>query len=207
MTLSVSVPYELQTTLAMQEKPSTSAGNVPPISSTSHTNSSRAVEIAEAAAESSGPSTPSKRRGKKLPDWSDGKVTTALLSSVLNEFLRHPTQYALKYLPFTSKLFLAALISRIRRLAGKSHVTFGDVMEEATSICLKNTATITEAEMLMRGVTTPRGLESAGIELEVCKIIDWEEKGGRGARVGLQISDDDLNMAFGQDDAWRALVK
>jgi hypothetical protein len=99
------------------------------------------------------------------------------------------------------------LTVRIRRLAGKSHVTFGDVMEEATSICLKNTATISEAQMVMQGVSTPRGLESAGIELEVCKLIDWEERGGRGARVGLQISDDDLNMAFGQDDGWRALVK
>ena len=80
-------------------------------------------------------------------------------------------------------------------------------MEEATSICLKNTATISEAQMVMKGVTIPRGLESAGIELEVCKLIDWEERGGRGARVGLQISDDDLNMAFGQDEGWRALVK
>jgi hypothetical protein len=96
---------------------------------------------------------------------------------------------------------------RIRRSAGKLHVTFGDVIEEARLICLKNTATISEAEMIMKGVTTPRGLESAGIELEVCKLIDWEERAGRGARVGLQISDDDLNMAFGQDDAWRALVK
>lgn len=167
---------------------------------------SRAVEIAEAAADSAGPTTPSKRPGKTLPG-SDGKVTASLLSSVLNEFLRHPTQLTLKHLPFTSKLFLAALTVRIRRLAGKSHITFGDVMEEATSICLKNTAAISEAEMLMRGVTIPRGLESAGVELEVCKLIDWEERGGRGARVGLQISDDDLNMALGQDDAWRALVK
>jgi len=164
------------------------------------------VEIAEAAVESTGPSTPSKRPGKKLPT-TEGKVTTALLSSVLNEFLRHPTQLTLKHLPFTSKLFLAALTVRIRRSAGKLHVTFGDVIEEARLICLKNTATISEAEMIMKGVTTPSGLESAGIELEVCKLIDWEERAGRGARVGLQISDDDLNMAFGQDDAWRALVK
>jgi len=59
----------------------------------------------------------------------------------------------------------------------------------------------------MKGGTGPRGLESAGIELEACKLIDWEEKGGRGAKVGLQISDDDLNMAFGQDEAWRMLIK
>ena len=80
-------------------------------------------------------------------------------------------------------------------------------MEEASSICLKNTVVLPEAQILMRGVSAPRGLVAAGIELEVCKLIDWEERGGRGARVGLQISDDDLNMAFGHDEQWRALVK
>ena len=65
-----------------------------------------------------------------------------------------------------------------------------------------------EAKIVMKGVATPRGLENAGVELEVCKIIDWEERGGRrGGRVGLQISEDDLNMAFQQDQRWKEMVR
>ena len=96
---------------------------------------------------------------------------------------------------------------RNRRLSGKSDVTFGDVLEEATRICMMSVNNA-EAKLVMKGVTTPRGLENAGIELEVCKIIDWEERGGRrGGRVGLQISEDDLNMAFQQDQGWKDMVR
>jgi origin recognition complex subunit 1 len=165
--------------------------------------SSRAVEIAEAAAEAN-PSTPSKRPGNAVDV---GRVTTKLLNSVLQDFLRHPVQKALHYLPFAAKLFLAALMQRTRRASGKSDVTFGDIIEEATRICLSSVNN-SEAKMLMKGVTTPRGLEGAGIELGVCKIIDWEERGGRrGGRVGLQISEDDLNMAFAQDSGWKEMIK
>jgi len=80
-------------------------------------------------------------------------------------------------------------------------------MEEATRICL-SAVNNEEARVLMRGVSSPRGLEGAGIELEICKIIDWEERGGRrGGRVGLQISEDDLNMAFARDQGWKEMVK
>lgn len=51
-------------------------------------------------------------------------------------------------------------------------------MEEATRICLSSVNN-DEANIVMKGVTTPRGLEIAGIELDVYKIIDWEERGGR----------------------------
>jgi hypothetical protein len=98
-------------------------------------------------------------------------------------------------------------MSRARRSSGQSDVTFGDVMEEATRICL-SAVNNEEAKILMRGSTSPRGLEGAGIELEICKIIDWEERGGRrGGRVGLQISEDDLNMAFAKDHGWKEMIK
>jgi Cdc6-like AAA superfamily ATPase len=113
----------------------------------------------------------------------------------------------LRYLSFSAKLFLAALLLRSRRLAGKSEVTFGDVIEEATRICLSSVNN-KDARIIMKGVTTPRGLENAGVELEISKVIDWEERGGRrGGRLGLQISEDDLNMAFQQDQGWKELLK
>jgi hypothetical protein len=168
-------------------------------------DNSRAVEIAEALAEANLPATPSKRSIK--PNAEDGKVTTKLLNSVLQDFLRHPIQLTLRNISFTGKLFLAALLLRQRRLSGKSDVTFGDILEEATRICMMSVDS-SEAKVLMKGVTTPRGLESAGVELEVCKIIDWEERGGRrGGRVGLQISEDELNMAFQQDQGWKNMVR
>jgi origin recognition complex subunit 1 len=164
------------------------------------------VDIAEVESQSQLPETPSKR-GRSQATSVVGKVTTQLLDSVLREFLRHPVQMTLRYLPFTAKLFLAALVQRSRRAAGKSEVTFGDVIEEATRICLSSVNNA-ETKIVMKGVTTPRGLESAGVELELCKVIDWEEHGGRrGGRVGLQISEDDLNMAFQKDSGWKELFK
>ena len=134
-------------------------------------------------------------------------MTVGLINSVLQEFLRHPVQMTLRYLPFTSKLFLAALLLRSRRLWGKSDVTFGDIIEEATRICISSVNN-SEAKIIMKDVTTPRGLEGAGVELELSKVIDWEERGGRrGGRVGFQISEDDLNMAFQQDKIWKEMVK
>jgi origin recognition complex subunit 1 len=168
-------------------------------------NNSRSVEVAEAAAESKLPATPSKRAPPVDP--SVGKVTPDIVNKVINEFLRHPVQLTLRYLPFTGKLFLAALMLRTKRLVGKADVTFGDVIEEATRICL-SAVNNTEAKVVMNGVTTPRGLENAGVELERCKIIDWEERGGRrGGRVGLQISEDDLTMAFQKDAGWKEMMK
>lgn len=173
-------------------------------------NLSRAVEIAESQAEAQLPSTPSKRSAKVGTDTANpdkGRVTAKLLSSVLQEFRRHPVQITLKYLPFTGKLFLAALMQRSRRASGKTLVTFGDIMEEARRICMTSVNN-PEAKMLMEGVSTPKGLERAGVELEVCKVIDWEERGGRrGGKVGLQISEDDLNMAFQQDSGWKEMIK
>ena len=98
-------------------------------------------------------------------------------------------------------------MQRTRRSSGKSYVTSGDIIEEATRICLSSVNN-SEAKILLKGATTPKGLERAGVELEVQKIIDWEERGGRrGGRVGLQISEDDLNMAFQQDDAWKEMIR
>lgn len=168
-------------------------------------NDSRAVELAETEANTVLPDTPTKRPVNTQS--TKGKVTTGLVQSVLQEFFRHPVQSALKYLPFTSKLLLAALLLRTRRVSGKSSVTFGDVIEEATRICM-SAVNNPQAKVLMNGVVTPRGLERAGVELEMCKIIDWEEKGGRrGGRVGLQISEEDLKMAFQQDQAWKDMIK
>ena len=80
-------------------------------------------------------------------------------------------------------------------------------MEEATRICMSSVNN-SEAKLVLKGVTVPRGLERAGVELEISKIIDWEERGGRrGGRVGLQISEEDLKMAFQQDEAWKEMVK
>lgn len=165
----------------------------------------RAVEVAEREAEDAVPATPSKRLAQPTDA---GKVTTRLINTVLQEFHRHPVQKALRTLSFASKLFLAALLAQTRRSSGKDEVTFGDVLAEATTLC-QLCVNSGEAQMLMRGgVTTPRGLESAGAELEMCRIIDWEEKGGRrGGRVGLQISEDDLKMAFQQDREWKEMVR
>jgi Cdc6-like AAA superfamily ATPase len=165
----------------------------------------RAVEIAERNSELECPETPSKK--PLVASSHDNRVTTGLIQSVLQDFLRHPIQKTLKFLPFTSKLFLAALLQQTRRVSGKTQVTFGDVLEETARICLSSVK-FPAAKIVMKGVTVPRGLERAGVELEMCKVIMWEEKGGRrGGRVGLQISEDELAMAITHDDTWKKLMK
>src|SRR5579859_5158944 len=121
--------------------------------------------------------------------------------------MTHPVQTTLKELPFTAKLVLASLTVRNRRAAGKLNVTFGDLLEEASRICM-SAVNIPEAKILMKGVSTPRALETAASELEICKVIDWEEKGGRrGGKVALQVSEDELTMAFKQDKAWIEMTR
>ena len=164
----------------------------------------RAVEVAEEASDPTG--TPTKKGAKKTEE-SKGIVTTNLINDVIQEFVRHPIQKALRNVCFAGKLFLAALLLRNRRLSGKADLTFGDVLEEAVRICMSSVGN-SNATSLMRGVTTPRGLENAAVELDVFKVIGWEEKGGRrGGRVGLQITEDELTMAFQNDDEWKKLLK
>lgn len=106
----------------------------------------RAVEIAEAAsldANSSGgdsaPNTPSKTPGRAAQANGGAKkpavVTIATIKQAIAEATSSPLQQALRALPLASKLFLAALLARVRR-TGVQEAALGDVLDEARNLAL-----------------------------------------------------------------------
>jgi origin recognition complex subunit 1 len=104
----------------------------------------RAVELAEIAGTApqapSAPNTPSKTgRGKKAGAQESpavakkdttATVTIATIKAAIAEATASPLANHLRALPLASKLFLAALLARVRR-AGIAEVGLGDVVDEA----------------------------------------------------------------------------
>ncbi|KAF2189770.1 P-loop containing nucleoside triphosphate hydrolase protein, partial [Zopfia rhizophila CBS 207.26] len=64
-----------------------------------------------------------------------GVVTIATIKQAINEATSSPLQQALRALPLASKVFLAALLARIRR-TGMREAVLGDVVEEAKRLGL-----------------------------------------------------------------------
>jgi len=124
----------------------------------------RAVEIAETEAiareadvEQSQPPTPSRTgriKGKTVgramidagesdailqkragPGGRKGVVTIATIKQAINEATSSPLQQALRALPLASKLFLAALLARLRR-TGIGEAILGDIVDEMKKLGL-----------------------------------------------------------------------
>lgn len=111
----------------------------------------RAVEIAEQETvedpekENAVPNTPSKtpaRQKDALPGRAKGVVTIATIKRAINEATSTPLAAHLRSLPLASKMFLAALLARLRR-TGITESTLADVVDEAlkmgkmvSSICM-----------------------------------------------------------------------
>jgi origin recognition complex subunit 1 len=120
----------------------------------------RAVEIAETGTishnqeDEAQPATPSRtgrvNKGKPLnasrsikdtaestnrPGPRTGQVTFATIKQAINEATSSPLQQALRALPLVSKIFLAALLARIRR-TGIGEAVLGDVVDEAKQLGL-----------------------------------------------------------------------
>lgn len=79
-----------------------------------------------AAADSAGPSAVKTRKGV---------VTIATIKQAINEATSSPLQQALRALPLASKIFLAALLARIRR-TGIGEAVLGDVVDEVKKLGL-----------------------------------------------------------------------
>jgi origin recognition complex subunit 1 len=97
----------------------------------------RAVEIAESEKAAAGDSattiiTDTNETTTRLPSQQkQGIVTIATIKRAINEATSTPLTSYLVTLPLASKLFLAALLGRIRR-TGITESTLGDVIDEAT---------------------------------------------------------------------------
>ncbi len=195
----------------------------------------RAVEIAEEdnqlqqQQEEFMPATPSKSArkdrtpaytapNKRLPRA--GRVTIATIKQAINEATTSSMQQYLRTLPLAPKLFLAALLGRIRR-TGVRETVLGDVMDEAKRIgkmadgpgilsyllteCVHGSVASSRGSSLNKTLVhqIPRALGMAGAagSLMDAGVIGLEaRRGDRAARVRLNVGEDEIKLAL-RDDA------
>ncbi|RAL58103.1 hypothetical protein DID88_010383 [Monilinia fructigena] len=108
----------------------------------------RAVEIAESESLSV-PNTPSKTPGREERKCK-GVVSIATVKKAINEATTSPLQQYLRALPLVSKLFLAALIFRLRR-AGTGECLMGEVVDECRRMVKLDTSGSVVGYLLVAG--------------------------------------------------------
>lgn len=212
----------------------------------------RAVEMAEAEAiadaaaakESNGgtdtdllaPGTPSKTPGRatglvNLVRGRRGVVSIATIKRAINEATSTPLAAYLRSLPLASKVFLAALLARIRR-TGIGESVLGDVLDEAKRMSVMSDLRALEEVLLApdnvlnakRVTATPgkrgrhvankeaeraariRGMGFAAQELAEAGIVGLEaRRGERMGRVRLGVGEEDVRAALRDDEECRGL--
>jgi len=185
----------------------------------------RAVELAEAASnQDTDPSTPSKRAkakedaGKKL-SGQKGIVTINTIRRAIDEATSSPMQQFLRSLPLSSKLFLSALLAKLRR-TGISESVLGEVIDEAKRMAkmssnshiqgflLSNSdSAFVGKELARKDKKAPRvlGMGEAASELMEAGIIAAEWRGERSGKVRLNVGDEEVRLAFKDDQDVKGL--
>ncbi|KZF26309.1 P-loop containing nucleoside triphosphate hydrolase protein [Xylona heveae TC161] len=186
----------------------------------------RAVELAEATRESNIQTTQSTTDTKAFPNISEQvmehqpKVTITTIKEAISEATTSPLQQYLRGISLSSKLFLAALLARIRR-TGTGESVLGDVIEEARKIGRMSENQNIQALLLVGtsgystglryrniSVTVPRvqTMIKAAIELMEAGIVGLESrKGDRKGKVRLNVGNEDIKLAFREDPEVRDL--
>lgn len=147
-----------------------------------------------------------------------GRVTIATIKQAIQEATSTPLQQSLRCLPLSAKLFLAALLARVRR-TGITESTFGDVMDEAKRIADAAVAVAGAAgagikDFLLAGGngTRVRALGFAAMELMNSGVLALEtssrgalgsaaipSRGDRSGKVRLRVAAEDVRAAFRDD--------
>ncbi|BCS09875.1 origin recognition complex, subunit 1 [Aspergillus luchuensis] len=155
-----------------------------------------------------------------------GRVTIATIKQAIHEATSTPLQQSLRCLPLAAKLFLAAMLARVRR-TGISESAFGDVIDEAKRIADAAVAVAGAAgagikEFLLAGGTGARvrALGYAAMELTNSGVLALEygagakgplgsaaipHRGDRSGKVRLRIAAEDVKIAFREDDEAKGL--
>ncbi|KAI9371402.1 P-loop containing nucleoside triphosphate hydrolase protein [Aspergillus egyptiacus] len=150
---------------------------------------------------------------------SAGRVTIATIKQAIQEATSTPLQQSLRCLPLSAKLFLAALLARVRR-TGITESTFGDVMDEAKRIADAAVAVAGAAgagikDFLLSGGNAARvkALGFAAMELMNSGVLALEtsssrggsfgsaipSRGDRSGKVRLRVAAEDVRAAFRDD--------
>ncbi|GES58981.1 origin recognition complex subunit Orc1 [Aspergillus terreus] len=154
---------------------------------------------------------------KKLPQKQlVGRVTIATIKQAIQEATSTPLQQCLRTLPLSAKLFLSALLARVKR-TGISESTFGDVIDEAkriadASVAVAGAAGASIKDFLLAGGSSARvkALGFAAMELMNSGILALEHGGTRGGstaipnrdrsgKVRLRVAPEDVRAAFRED--------
>jgi origin recognition complex subunit 1 len=160
---------------------------------------------------------PQKNPPHKQPS---GRVTIATIKQAIQEATSTPLQQSLRCLPLSAKLFLAALLARVKR-TGISESTFGDVLDEAKRIADAAVAVAGAAgagikEYLLSGGSGARvrALGFAAMELMSSGILALEHgpatkgplgsaaipsRGDRSGKIRLRVAAEDVRAAFRED--------
>jgi origin recognition complex subunit 1 len=187
----------------------------------------RAVEIAEteSLAQDNTPDTPSKKYKDKVVDKratqkKSGRVTISTVKQAINEATSSPLQQSLRYLPLSSKLFLAALLGRMTK-TGIAECVLGDIIEESKRLgpmadenhiqdFLLMVENLPEKDsMSTRGKVAPSrvfAMGSAAMELMEAGVVSIEQR--RGERIGkirLNVGEDEIKVALKGDSEVRGL--
>lgn len=155
-----------------------------------------------------------------------GKVTIATVKQAISEATSSPLQQYLKTLPLSSKVFLAALLARVRR-TGVAECVLGDVIEEARRLALIATENPLVQDMLlklgddgnvtasiqrMKGGKSAMGARLLGMGVAAAELaeagvvgVEGGRKGERGRKVRLGVGDDEVRLALRDDGDVRGL--
>ncbi|KAI5855626.1 P-loop containing nucleoside triphosphate hydrolase protein [Tricharina praecox] len=162
----------------------------------------RAVEIVEYAdsthPDATAPGTPSRREsiggGGGLK--AGGRVTIPVIKKAIQESTSSPLQTFLKLLPCASKVFLAALLTRVRR-SGVAENLLADVFEEAERMAVLADDVVKE---VVAGGARRAGLAATVAALVDAGIVSVEgRKGERGGRVRCLVGEEEVKMALRGD--------
>ncbi|KAG9558348.1 origin of replication binding protein, partial [Aureobasidium melanogenum] len=161
-----------------------------------------------------------------------GVVTISTIKRAINEATSTPLAAYLRSLPLASKLFLAALLGRIRR-TGLTESTLGDIIDEAARMAALSSLVPLHDILLapdtfqpipsLNGVSTPgkrgraagkkegkvarlRGMNVAAEELAEAGIVGLEvRRGERVGRVRLGVGEEEIRGALREDEECRGL--
>lgn len=154
---------------------------------------------------------------QKKPVPSNPRVTIATIKQAIQEATSTPLQQSLRCLPLSGKLFLAALLARVRR-TGISESTLGDVLDEArriadAAVAIAGVAGSSIKEYLLgsNSGARVRAMSFAAMELMNSGVVALEigvsmkARGDRSSKVRLRIAADEVKSAFRDDSEAKGL--
>ncbi|ETN42071.1 uncharacterized protein HMPREF1541_04010 [Cyphellophora europaea CBS 101466] len=151
-------------------------------------------------------------------DATVGRVTIKTIKRAINESTSSPIASQLRALPIAAKLFLAAILARIRR-TGVAEATLGDVLLEAKRIAdVADSAAVSEfllqerhqaGEKVTPKMKLPRvlGMGQAAVELVEAGIMAMEGRrlGERAGKCRLRVAEEEVRGCLRGDEECKGM--